>query len=252
VELASINIWLIAGALVVISFGSLVKGMTGLGLPLFAVPAIATITSVEEAVVLMIIPGLGSNLWLVTNHRRFATMLRKHVPFLVAGFLGGLAGTFLLVVVDDRWLKLLLAGWLALYLIQYALGDALRAVFQARGAAAALVGGTAGTIQGATGVSAHIVAPYFHGRNVPPEAYAFLVAVSFLVFSVAQLSAAASTDLFTSQRLLVGFIALVPTLFFTRLGIGLAGRISNTVFQRSLIVIFVVMEIKLLADVVST
>jgi hypothetical protein len=93
-------------ALVAISFGALIKGMTGLGLPLFAVPAIAMMTSVEEAVVLMIIPGLGSNLW--------------------------------------------------------------------------LVGGTAGTIQGATGVSAHIVAPYYHGRNVPPEAYAFLVAFSFL------------------------------------------------------------------------
>jgi len=250
-DLASISIWLIAIALIAISFGSLLKGMTGLGLPLFAVPAIATITSVEEAVVLMIIPGLGSNLWLVANHRRFAPLLRRHLPFLIAGFFGGLFGTYMLIVVDDRWLKLILAGWLALYLVQYALGDALRAVFQARGAAAALVGGTAGTVQGATGVSAHIVAPYYHGRNVPPEAYAFLVAFSFLVFSVAQLSAAVGTQLFTPQRLLVGLIALVPTLFFTRLGIGLAGRISNTVFQRLLLVIFVLMEIKLLTDVVS-
>ena len=250
-DLASISIWLMAVALFAISFGSLLKGMTGLGLPLFAVPAIATITSVEEAVVLMIIPGLGSNLWLVVNHRRFAALLRKHLPFLVAGFLGGLVGTYLLIVVDDRWLKLLLAGWLALYLVQYALGDALRAVFQARGAAAAMVGGIAGTVQGATGVSAHIVAPYYHGRNVAPEAYAFLVASSFLVFSVAQLSAAASTQLFTPQRLMVGFIALVPTLLFTRLGIGLAGRISSAVFQKLLLVVFVLMEIKLLADVVS-
>ena len=79
--------------------------MTGLGLPLFAVPALATITSVEEAVILMIIPGLGSNLWLVTNHRRFAPLLRRHLPFLAAGFLGGLVGTYMLIVVDERWLK---------------------------------------------------------------------------------------------------------------------------------------------------
>ena len=59
------------------------------------------------------------------------------------------------------------------------------------------------------------------------------------------------TQLFTPQRLLVGLIALVPTLFFTRLGIGLAGRISNTVFQRLLLVVFVLVEIKLLADVIS-
>jgi uncharacterized membrane protein YfcA len=250
-DLGSISIWLMALALVAISFGALIKGMTGLGLPLFAVPAIAMMTSVEEAVVLMIIPGLGSNLWLVANHRRFAHLLRKHLPFIIAGFFGGIAGTFLLIVVDDRWLKLILAAWLALYLIQYAFGDILRAVFQARGVMAALVGGTAGTIQGATGVSAHIVAPYYHGRNVPPEAYAFLVAFSFLTFSFAQLGAAAGTELFTPQRLVVGLIALVPTLLFTRLGIGLAGRISNDVFQKLLLVTFVVMEIKLLTDVLS-
>ena len=125
-DLSSISLWLVIAVLAVISFGALVKGMTGLGLPLFAVPAIATLTSVEEAVVLMIIPGLGSNIWLVANHRRFAGLLREHLPFLIAGFLGGIGGTFLLVAVDDRWLKLILAAWLALYLIQYVLGDILQ------------------------------------------------------------------------------------------------------------------------------
>jgi hypothetical protein len=247
---SSTSIWLIAAVLAVISVGALVKGMTGLGLPLFAVPAIATLTSVEEAVVLMIIPGLGSNIWLVVNHRQFSALLREHQPFLLAGFFGGIAGTFLLVAIDDRWLKLVLAAWLALYLIQYALGDALRFVFQARGGTAAIVGAAAGTIQGATGVSAHIVAPYFHNRHVAPEAYAFLVACAFLTFSLAQLSTAVSTQLFTPERLTLGLIALIPTLLFTRVGIAFAGRVSNIVFQRILLVVFVLMEIKLITDVI--
>jgi uncharacterized membrane protein YfcA len=246
----SISIWLIAAVLAVISVGALVKGMTGLGLPLFAVPAIAMLTSVEEAVVLMIIPGLGSNIWLVLNHRRFSALLREHLPFLLAGFVGGIAGTFLLVAIDDRWLKLVLAAWLALYLIQYVLGDIFKSVFQARGAGAALVGAAAGTIQGATGVSAHIVAPYFHNRHAAPEAYAFLVACAFLTFSLAQLSTAVSTQLFTPERLTVGLIALVPTLLFTRVGIALAGKISNIVFQRILLVVFLAMEMKLITDVI--
>lgn len=247
---SSVSIWLVVAVLSVISIGALLKGMTGLGLPLFAVPAIAALTSVEEAVVLMIIPGLGSNIWLVVNHRQFSDLLREHQPFLLAGFLGGIAGTFLLLTIDDRWLKLVLAAWLALYLIQYAFGDILQSVFRARGSGAAIVGATAGTIQGATGVSAHIVAPYFHNRHAAPGAYAFLVACAFLAFSVAQLGTALSTQLITPQRLTLGLIALVPTLVFTRIGIGLAGRISNTVFQRILLVTFVLMEIKLLADVI--
>jgi uncharacterized membrane protein YfcA len=249
VDLSSIGPWVIAAVLMAISIGALFKGMTGLGLPLFAVPAIAMITSVEEAVVLMIIPGLGANIWLVTNHRRFVELLKQHIPFLIAGFIGGILGTVLLVLVEDRWLKLMLAAWLALYLIQYFLGDLLGPLFRARGAAASIVGLIGGTIQGATGVSAHVVAPYFHDRKVKPEAYAFLVASTFLVFSVAQLTAALGSQLFTRERLILGIVALIPSLLFTRIGISMAGKMSPMVFGRILVVVFLAMEIKLLVDV---
>ena len=248
-DISAFGAGLIFVALAAISIGALIKGMTGLGLPLIAVPVIATYTSVELAVVLMIIPTFGSNLWLVVSHRRYAGLLRAHIPFLVAGFLGGIFGTFALVAVDDRWLKLALAAWLALYLLQFAFGNFLQSVFQAKGAGAVAVGFTGGTLQGATGVSAHIVAPYFHGRKVVAEAYAFLIACAFLTFSAAQLTTAASTELFTIQRLLLGAIALLPTLVFTRVGIAYAGKISEAVFQKLLIAIFVVMEIKLISDV---
>lgn len=248
-DFSTVSLSLVALVLAAVSVGALIKGVTGVGLPLVAVPAVASFASVEEAVVLMIIPTLGANVWLVGSHRQFFTRLREHVPFLVAGFIGGIVGTFLLVAIDDRWLKLILAAWLALYLLQYGLGDFLRSVFRAKGAAAAVVGLLGGAIQGATGVSAHIVAPYFNSRKIEPEAYAFLVASAFLVFSIAQLGTAAGTDLFTPERLTIGFIALIPALLFTRIGIGLAGSMSKAGFQRVLIALFVIMEIKLIADV---
>lgn len=250
-ELTNLSTALVVVALTAIAVGALIKGMTGLGLPLIAVPAIATFTSVEEAVVLMIIPTFGSNLWLVASHRRFAGLIRMHLPFLIAGFLGGIFGTLALVAVDDRWLKLALAAWLALYLLQFAFGNFLQSVFHAKGPGAAAVGFTGGTIQGATGVSAHIVAPYFHSRDVSAAAYAFLIASAFLTFSAAQLATAASAQLFTPERLVLGTIALLPTLVFTRIGIAFAGKISRSAFEKLLIAIFVVMEVKLLADVMQ-
>jgi hypothetical protein len=248
-ELGTISTGLVVVTLTAIAIGALIKGMTGLGLPLIAVPVIATFASVEEAVVLMIIPTFGSNLWLVVTHRRLASLLSAHLPFLLAGLAGGIVGTFLLTVIADRWLKLTLAAWLAVYLVQFVFGNFLRPLFQARGATAAAVGFTAGAIHGATGISAHIVAPYFHGRKLAPDAYALLIACAFLTFSGAQLVTAAGTQLFTADRLVIGMIALIPTLVFTQAGIGLAGKISDAVFQRMLIAIFVLMEIKLLADV---
>lgn len=249
-EFGSVSIWLLAIVLAAISIGSLVKGITGFGLPLIAVPAIASFTSVEEAVVLMIIPVLGSNLWLVVSHRRFANLLTEHWPFLVAGFIGGILGTFLLVTIDDRWLKLILAAWLALYLLQYVFGDALNFLFRARGAAAALVGLAAGSIQGASGVSSHIVAPYFRGREVAPSAYAFMIAAAFLTFGSAQLITASASQLFDAGRLMVGLLALVPTLLFTQIGMRCATVISEQVFRKIILTLFILMELKLIADVV--
>ncbi|MBT8092625.1 MAG: sulfite exporter TauE/SafE family protein [Gammaproteobacteria bacterium] len=249
VDAGSLSIGLVVFVFVAISVGALLKGMTGVGLPLVAVPAIASITTVEEAVILMIIPVMGSNLWLLVTYGKYRAMIREHLPFLVAGFLGGIVGTLLLVTLDDRLLKLVLAAWLALYLIQYVSGDVLHFIFRAKGAAAALVGAAAGTAHGASGISVHIVGPYFHGRGLGPGPYAFLVAVAFLTTSSAQLVTALSNQLLTADRLAVALLALLPTLFFTRVGVRYAGAISERLFNRILITLFVVMEIKLLADV---
>ncbi len=240
---------LLAAVLVAISIGALLKGMTGLGLPLFAVPALATITSVEEAVVLMIIPGIGANLWLVISHRQYRSLLREHLPFLIGGFVGGIAGTALLAVVDDRWLKILLATWLLLYLLQYFLTKNSMEIFRGRGGVAYGLGLAGGTIQGATGISAQIVAPYYHGRALAPAAYAFLVTFTFLLFSSAQITAAVGTNLMTPERIQLSLTALVPTLIFTRIGISLAGIMSQEVFNKILLVAFCLMEIKLIFDV---
>lgn len=243
------NLAFVAAVLTAIALGSFVKGLTGIGLPLVAVPAIASISSVEEAVILMIIPGLGSNLSLVLSHRQHIDRLTEHRSFLVAGFIGGILGTVVLINIDDRWLRLALAAWLALYLLQYALGNFLRQLFEGRGALAPVIGLCAGVSQGATGISAQIIAPYFNNRHVQPAAYAFLVASAFLSASAAQLAASASSGVLTGDRLLIGIAALVPTLVCTRLGIRYAEKVPPAVFQQLLIAIFIVMEVKLLVDI---
>ena len=247
---ATVSTELIVVVFAAISIGAFIKGMTGVGLPLVAVPAIATFTSVEEAVILMAIPVLGSNVALAITHRQHAGLIREYLPFLTAGFVGAVAGTLLLVSVDDRWLRLVLAMWLALYLVQYAFGDALHFVFRAKGAGSALVGAAAGTAHGASGISAHVVAPFFHGRGLEPAPYAFLVAVAFLANTGGQIITAFSTQLFTPGRLAVALFALIPTLLFTRLGIRYARSVSQRTFGRIIVGLFVLMEIKLLIDVI--
>ena len=248
-DLGILNVGLIAAVLALIALGSWIKGLTGMGLPVFAVPAVATLTSVEEAVVLMILPGLGANLWLIVSHRRFGETINRHKPFMIAGLLGGVAGTLLLDKIDDRWLKSLLAAWLAVYLLQRLFVKGARLQFQPTGAVAGVIGAIAGTTQGAVGISSQIVAPYFNNRVLEPGAYAFLMATAFLVFSIGQLIAAAAGGLFTADRVAIGTAALIPVAIFTQLGIRYSSRVSRDAFQKILLGVFFLMELKLLWDV---
>jgi uncharacterized membrane protein YfcA len=179
-ELIPENSGLLLAILAAISLGALFKGMTGLGLPLFAVPAMAMLTSVENAVILMIIPGIGANLWVVYSRRQHHPLIGQHYRFLIAGFIGGL----------------------------------------------------------------------IHGRSLQASQYAFIVAFTFMVFSTAQLTGALTNDLISEERLQLSLVALVPTLIFTRIGIGLADKISIETFNKILLVVFFLMEIKLIADVI--
>ena len=251
-ELDAITTGMALAIFAAISIGAFFKGVTGVGLPLFAVPALTTITSVEDAVIIMVIPGIGANLALVITHRRFRDLLSEHRPFFVGGLIGGVVGTLFLAAVDDWWLRFILVVWLALYLVQYFLGNKLSFLFRARGKRASVIGAFAGTVQGATGISAHIVAPYFHDRSANPAAYALLVAFAFLVFAFSQSIAIVASPLLTETRLILGFAALVPTLIFTRVGISLSSRVSQKVFTNLLLLMFIAMEIKLIVDVVTS
>ena len=248
-ELALDNYALVAAALLAIALGSIFKGITGVGLPILAVPMIASFTSVADAVVLMVLPGLAANFLVIFTHRKWQ-LLAEHKVFLVTGFIGGFFGTWLLSIMDDRALKLLLTIWLGVYLVQYFSRRSGSHIFNIPGWLAGVFGISAGTIQGAMGISASIVGPYYHASGLARETYAFATAFTFLLFGFAQAGAMSRVDLFTTDRLAVGLIAIIPTLVFTQVGLRISSKISEKTFNRVLIVLFVLMEIKLVADIV--
>ncbi len=247
-DLGTTTMSLLILAVLAIGFGSLAKGITGVGLPILAVPVLASFTSVEEAVVLMVLPSVAANGWLVATHRKWEVLL-MHRRFLLFGLAGGLIGTWLLSILDDRWLKLILAVWLGIYLLQYFSRRSYDQYFRGQFGLDSILGMAAGTIQGASGISAPIVAPYFHANGLIREYYAFATAFTFLLFSGAQVAAMYRLDLLTTERMTIGLIAVVPTLLFTQLGIRWSRSINETTFHRIILTLFIAMELKLVIDI---
>jgi uncharacterized membrane protein YfcA len=238
--------------LTTIATGAFIKGVTGLGLPIFAIPALAMFVPVENAIVIMALPSLFANLWLIVVHREHLPIIRQHRAFLLLGFVGALLGTWFLANVNDFLLRVILATWLGLYLVQHYAGWSTTRRYTDKSSVAGALGLAAGTLQGTTGISAPIIAPYYHARGLTLSAYAFAVASTFAMLSVAQLSVMATADLFTPTLLGYSVLATVTTLTFVPAGVRIGRKLQQATFDRLLPLVFVLIELKLVYDIVAS
>lgn len=228
-----------------IALGGLAKGVTGLGLPLIAVPVLAGFLGVERAVVIMVIPGFVSNVWMVWAYRKEALESRDLASYCIASVFGAALGTWLLASLDERVLSLLLAAWVGIYFVIRMVNPAFKIGPEQSRYLSPAVGLASGASQGATGVAGPIVGIWFHALALPPRTYVFTVSVAFLVASIAQLVSIAGFGLFKDGRWIEGLFALIPIAIALPLGIRLARLISRRVFDAAVLGLLFVMGVRL-------
>ena len=219
-----------------IGVGAFVKGVTGTGLPQIAIPVMATVVGVERAVMIMAIPGIASNLWLVGTHRHTRHETRDLGVLLATGVVGALVGTVALTSVDGRWLSLVLAVVILAYVVVATRRPDLRLSPALTRFTSPPVGLLAGGLQGATGVSGPLLSTYLHGFALTPIAYVFSLSTLFLVFSAVQVATLAGLGLYTVTLLRDSALALIPMSVMLPLGTRLSRRIPVATFRRLILV----------------
>src|SRR6218665_2005080 len=97
--------------------GAVVKGASGMGLPLIALPVLTSVFGLQHAVGLMTIPLIVTNFWQVWRFRSEARQPRlAFMPwFLVGGAVGIVIGTWALTTLPERVLVLSLGLILLVY-----------------------------------------------------------------------------------------------------------------------------------------
>ncbi len=236
---------------VAISIGAFSKGLVGLGLPMISIPILAGFIGVEHAVVVMTIPVAASNLVIVWSYRRLAEMVPGLGLALACAAAGAALGAYGLVAFDERVLLWVMTVWLAVYLIYRSVKPEFRLAGRAARIASPILATAAGIAQGATGMSAPLIATWIHSYRLQAEAYVFGVSALFLSISGAHLIAVAGFGLFDQERALQGLLALIPVVIFVRLGMRMTRLISAKLFDRLIIGLIVVMELKLVWQLIE-
>lgn len=215
-----------------LAIGAFVKGVTGTGLPQVAIPVMAAALGVERAVIIMSIPGVISNIWLVATHARIAGESRHLLSLLTAGVAGAAIGTVALTTVDTRLLTLVLGGLILAYVVLRIAAPRLHLSHRVGTWLSPPVGLAAGALQGATGVSGPLLSTYVHSLGLKPAAYVFSVSTLFFVFSVVQVVTLVALGAYTPTLVGEGFLALLPVAAFLPLGVRVGRRVDPAVFGR--------------------
>lgn len=106
--------WLVVLAVVLVS--GWVHGALGLGFPLLATPALATIMDVRSAILVTLLPTMAVNIASIANHRGRLQEARQYGPLILFILLGSLLGTSILAIADPDPFRLLLAALILLFL----------------------------------------------------------------------------------------------------------------------------------------
>jgi uncharacterized membrane protein YfcA len=236
---------------VAIAVGAFIKGATGGGLPQVAIPVMAPFLGVEHAVVLMAIPGIISNAWLVRTHRAEVVHTRDLPSLVSTGIVGAVIGTVALKSLDGRALAAVLVVVIVAYIVIVLVHPGFRLPPRVTRFASPPVGFGGGILQGSTGISGPLLTTYMHGYRLPPRAYVFSLAVLFFVGAVVQTITLAFVGLYTGTWLVESLLTLIPIALFLPIGSWAAKRLSHETFQRVTLVLVAASAVSLLHDVLA-
>lgn len=243
--------------LAAIAVGSFFKGAIGIGLPIIAVPTLSSILGVEHAVVVIIVPTFLTNIWIVWRYRKMASGV-PHLPIsLIAAGIGTVIGTFILAALSDTALLWVLIVWVAAYMVNLLLNPNFKLEGKSARIFSPFIAGLAGLSQGSTGIGGPVVATWMHSYRLEAKVYVFAASIMFLAisgthfFAVAGFGLFTDTGLFTQERFIQGLLAVIPATLFVQIGMWTTPYISKIWFNRLVIAIVCVMEVKMIWQVVG-
>ena len=227
--------------------GALCKGVTGMGLPMFAVPVLASFFGIPQAVAIMAVPIIVTNSWQIYHYRSHAGSI-DFLPHMAAGGVVGIClGTLFLKTAPGALLEivfgLLLLSYVALRLVHPSLQMSLATGKRL----AAPTSTAAGILQGAVGMAGPVLLTFLNSLRLERGVFIHSISVVFLSYAVVQLAALTVAGLMTGETLLQGLFALLPIAMVMPLGMALGRRISARAFDRVMMVFLVVIALRFLA-----
>lgn len=217
--------------------GGVVKGVTGVGLPLVLVPLTAQFVPVPAAVALLTVPMVATNITQAVEGGHTGAAIRGLLPILVFVVIGLLIGVHLLLSIDRRLLSLILGiAFLALASLLAAMPHVHIKEETARWSGP-LVGFAAGVLGGMSAMFGPPMIAYLVGRRTDPDSFVKQMAIFAFTASLTMLLALNRSGSMSLTDMGVSTVAIIPILAGMPLGRWLRRRTKPEWFRIAVLVV---------------
>lgn len=234
------TLWELALVALSLFLGGLLKGATGAGTPILAIPAMSLLFDVRLAIVVMMAPNVLTNAWQGWQYRAHLAPGRFTWPLVLGGVLGVLIGTWLLASLPLHLLSLIVALAVFAYIgLRLARPDWVLS-FEVAQKLALPAGLAAGLLQGASGISVPASLTFFNAIRLPRPVFIGTISMLFVGFSTVQALALMLSGVARPQEIVLSVLAMGPIAVGMPVGAALARRLPPRLFDRAILILLAV------------
>ncbi len=212
-------------------FAGGVKGVVGLGLPTIALALLAATLGLKEAIALMLVPSMVTNVWQGLAGGALVALLRRLWPLLLAACLGTWFGVGLLAQADTVLLIGMLGGMICAYAGVSLAAPQMPPPGRWEGVLSPAVGAIGGIVTGLTGSFIPGIL-HLQALGLSRDHLVQAMGIAFTVLTVVLAGALTRQQMMTADLWLMSAVAVAPAALGMVLGQAVRRRLSEALFRR--------------------
>lgn len=232
-------------------FAATAKGVTGLGFSTTCLPILTLLVGLKDALPLVILPSICSNLVVMRQAGRFGETIRRFWPMLLALLPGLAVGLWTLSRIDGTQAGAVLGLMLLLWCTFSIARPNMHLPPQWERPLAPLSGGLTGLINGVTGSQVVPVVPFLMMLRLDRDLFIQAVNCSFTLSSIVMAVGLGLLGLFSSYDILISALGTLLVFFGVSMGGAIRRRLSEEFFRNVILVMLSLMGISLIFPVLT-
>jgi uncharacterized protein len=239
--------WLLLfiGALSVV-LGGLVKGTIGVGLPLVFIPLMSLVIPSPQAIGLMVMPVLLSNVWQAYDTGNIVKSVKRFFPLLLTQTVASIVTVKLTLSLSVKQLNMMLAGAVILAVVVMAFKPKLSIDGRKESWTSAGIGFLSGMLGGVSTLTGPVIMTYLLALNLKKNEFVSAISVIYFFGALPLYGAMIWFDRIGVKDLGLSTLALVPMFIGLAIGKQLRGKLDEEMFRKLLFAFLIIVAIVLL------